>query len=57
VPGQIHAGDAVALQAQADALIAYGVLAGLTPAVNLTGQDLGGLTLVPGVISLIHRLN
>jgi hypothetical protein len=48
-PGQIHAGDAVAMQAQADALGAFGVLAGLTPVVNLTGQDLGGLTLVPGV--------
>src|SRR6185436_10800012 len=44
-PGQIHAADGVALQAQADALIAYGVLAGLTPTANLTGQDLGGLTL------------
>jgi hypothetical protein len=49
LPGQIHAGDAVAMQAQADALNAFGVLAGLTPIVNLTGQDLGGLTLVPGV--------
>jgi len=49
LPGQIHAGDAVAMQGQADALIAFGVLAGLTPTVNLTGQDLGGLTLVPGV--------
>src|SRR6185295_858195 len=49
LPGQIHAGDAVALQAQADALIGYGVLAGLTPATNLTGQDLGGMTLAPGV--------
>src|SRR5436190_17976109 len=49
LPGQIHAGDAVALQAQADALSAYGVLSGLTPTVNLSGQDLGGLTLVPGV--------
>jgi hypothetical protein len=48
LPGQIHAADGVALQAEADALSAYTVLAGLTPAVNLTGQDLGGLTLTPG---------
>jgi ice-binding like protein/SdrD B-like protein len=48
LPGAIHAGDAVAMTAQADALSAFGVLAGLTPIVNLSGQDLGGLTLVPG---------
>src|SRR5437868_4845501 len=49
LPGQIHAADGVALQAQADALNAYTALAGLTPAVNLSGQDLGGMTLTPGV--------
>jgi type VI secretion system secreted protein VgrG len=48
-PGEIHAADGVALQAQADAMTAYITLAGQAPSVNLTGQDLGGLTLVPGV--------
>ena len=51
VNGTIHPGDAVALQAQSDAAAAYNVLAAeVCPDVNnLTGQDLGGLTLTPGV--------
>ncbi|MDB5351015.1 MAG: hypothetical protein JWN86_2262 [Planctomycetota bacterium] len=47
--GSLHAGDAVAAQAHADLATAYGVLAGETSTVNLTGQPLGGLTLAPGV--------
>ena len=47
--GAIHTGDAVALQAQADLTAAYGVLAGEPCSADLTGTDLGGLTLVPGV--------
>ena len=48
-PGTIHAADAVALQAQNDVTTSYNVLAGLAPTQDLTGQDLGGKTLLPGV--------
>ncbi len=47
--GVIHLGTAVAQQAQTDATSAYGILAGLSPTQNLTGTDLGGLVLTPGV--------
>ena len=47
--GTIHAGDAVAAQAQSDASTAYNDAAGQPCDTNLTGQDLGGLTLSPGV--------
>ena len=51
VNGTIHAADGVALQAQTDTTTAYNVLAGQAcPSGNdLTGQDLGAKTLVPGV--------
>jgi len=47
--GTTHAADAVALQAQSDTTTAYDNLAGQTCTSDLTGQDLGGKTLVPGV--------
>jgi hypothetical protein len=49
--GNFHSADAVSAQAQADATTAYNALKGATcPAANnLTGTDLGGLTLTPGV--------
>jgi len=49
VVGTIYDDDAVAMQAQADALSAYNFLQGLSSNQNLTGQNLGGLTLTPGV--------
>ena len=47
--GTLHAGDAVALQAQSDLTAAYNALAGAACTATLTGQDLGGRTLTPGV--------
>jgi hypothetical protein len=49
VTGTIHAGDAIALNAQGAALTAYNALASQACNINLTGTNLGGLTLTPGV--------
>jgi hypothetical protein len=46
--GTTHVADAVAAQAQSDLTTAYNFAAGEVCNVNLTGQDLGGLTLTPG---------
>jgi len=43
------AGGALAAQGQADLVTAYNAAAALPPTQDLTGQDLGGLTLTPGV--------
>ena len=50
-PGTLHAGDAVAAQAQVDLTTAYNTLQGLPSQVDLTGQNLGGLVLPPAVYS------
>jgi len=47
--GTIYVNDGIATQAQADALTAYGVAAGLAPTSVQVALDLGGLTLTPGV--------
>lgn len=52
VNGTTYVDDAVAQQAQIDLATAYNQAAGLSPTGgNLTGQNLGGLTLTPGVYS------
>lgn len=48
VVGTIHAADAVALQAQNDLTTQYNALVSAPCSDNLTGQDLGGKTLIPG---------
>ena len=48
-PGTIHSADAIAAQAQVDLTTAYVAAATMPTLVDLTGTDLGGLTLTPGV--------
>lgn len=47
--GTLHQTDALAQQAQLDARAAYTMLGALPVTMNLSGQDLGGRTLTPGV--------
>ena len=50
-PGIIEAANFDTQQAQNDLTTAYKTAAGLAPTKDLSGQDLGGLTLTPGVYS------
>jgi type VI secretion system secreted protein VgrG len=47
--GALNQGNAAAVQAQADLAAAYVALAGMGFTANLSGTNLGGLTLTPGV--------
>lgn len=51
VNGTIYINDGVAAQAQADSLTWYNFLSAMPSTGNLTGQDLGGLAITPGVYS------
>jgi hypothetical protein len=51
VGGNIYAGDATAMQAEASLTTAYLAAADETGAQSLSGLDLGGMTLLPGVYS------
>ena len=48
-PHTTRAGDAAALQAHTDLTTAYNAAAAMSSTHDLSGQDLGGLTLLPGV--------
>jgi len=48
-PGGIYIGDAIAIQAQIDLATGYNAIASRPTTGDLTGQNLGGLTLTPGV--------
>ena len=48
-PFTMHSGDASSLQAQGDLTTAYNAAAGLAVTQDLTGVNLGGLILLPGV--------
>lgn len=47
--GSIHLNDSLAMQAHTSAEAAYNTITGLVSDTNLTGTDLGGLVLAPGV--------
>src|SRR6185503_6596604 len=49
ITGIFHAGTAVATQAENDVTTQYNALASAACTADLTGQDLGGLTLTSGV--------
>src|ERR1700722_19813799 len=49
ITGTVHQADAVAQQAQVDSTTAFNGLAAMPVNFDLTGQNLGGLTLTPGV--------
>src|ERR1700733_14167186 len=49
VTGTVHNADAVAAEAESDATTAYNAILGTACTTDLTGQNLGGLTLTPGV--------
>jgi Ice-binding-like len=48
-PYSLDGGDALSAQAESDLSTAYNTAVSLDPTQNLSGQDLGGLTLPPGV--------
>jgi hypothetical protein len=47
--GTVHSNDALAIEAQTDLITAYNDAAGRSVTTDLSGQDLGGMTLTSGV--------
>ncbi len=47
--GSIHAADPVSVKGHQDLAIAYNAIVAMVPTTELTGQNLGGMTLPPGV--------
>lgn len=53
VNGSVHAGDPVSQQAQVDIKYAYDTIKDKCGAQDMSGQELGGLTLVPGTYKFL----
>jgi ice-binding like protein len=56
INGTVHAADAAAAQAQIDLTTGYNDAAGQAPDFDVTGVDLGGLNLTPGVYNATSSL-
>ncbi|MET0720243.1 MAG: ice-binding family protein, partial [Tardiphaga sp.] len=56
-PSSIHISDAIAIQAQVDLVNGYNAIASRPTTVDLTGTNLAGLTLTPGVYNFATGAN
>jgi uncharacterized protein with beta-barrel porin domain len=56
-PSSIHISDAIAIQAQSDLVTGYNAIAARPATADLTGVNLAGLTLTPGVYSFAAGAN
>lgn len=56
-PSSIHISDAIAIQAQSDLVTGYNAIAARPATADLTGVNLAGLTLTPGVYNFAQGAN